>query len=190
MRLELGSSTHPTEGYIHVDIAPACRPDVVADAACLPFADNSVTELRAVDILEHVSYRNVVDVAKEWGRVLAPGCQFYVQVPDAKRALLEMWSNEVRRGKDMGIVQRREAQHKRASEFNLPDHPDFTINWILMGGQDDGTFVAQPGDWRFNSHYVLFSKELLLWVLDEAGLVVDRIESNPHPNLCAWGHAA
>lgn len=188
MKLELGSSTHPTEGYIHVDIAPACRPDVVADAARLPFADDAITELRAVDILEHVSYRNVVDVAKEWGRVLAPGCPFYVQVPDAKRALLEMW-RDVPRGQEMAVKRRRDEQHKRASDFNLPNHPDFTINWILMGGQDDGTFVAQPEDWRYNSHYVLFSKELLLWTLNQAGLIVDKIDSNPHPNLCAWGHA-
>lgn len=180
MRVELGSSTHPTPGYVHVDIAPACKPDIVADVTQLPFADDSIIELRAVDILEHVSYRNVVDVAKEWSRVLAPGGLFYVQVPDAKRALLEMWAGQGPRG-------RQREQHRRAQQFNLPDHPDFTINWILMGGQDDGTFVAQPEDWRYNSHYVLFSKELLLWVLDEAGLVVDKIVSNDHPNLCAWG---
>lgn len=187
MKFELGSSTHPTPGYIHIDIASACKPDIVADVTRLPLADGAVTELRAVDILEHVSYRNVVDVAKEWSRVLAPGAEFYVQVPDAKRALLEMW-RDVPRGQEMHYKRRRDEQHKRASDFNLPDHPDFTINWILMGGQDDGTFVAQPEDWRYNSHYVLFSEDMLRWVLKEAGLKIDKLESNPHPNLCVWGH--
>lgn len=186
MKLELGSSTHPTPGYIHLDIAAACAPDVVADVTRLPFADDVVTELRAVDILEHVSYRNIVKVAQEWSRVMAPGAEFYVQVPDAKRALLEMWGNLDRAA---GItMKRRESQHKRASDFNLLDHPDMTINWILMGGQDDGTFVADPEDWRYNSHYVLFSEDLLRWTLKEAGLKVTRLTSNPHPNLCAWGH--
>lgn len=185
MKLELGSSTHPTDGYIHLDIAAACKPDVIADVTSLPFADGTVTDLMAVDILEHCSYRNIVRVAKEWARVLASMAAFYVQVPDARRALTEMWATP---SPDTRQRRRIDTQHERARQFNLLDHPDMTINWILMGGQDDGTFIAEPGDWRYNSHNTLFSEELLVWTLDQAGLVVDEVQSNSHPNLLCWGH--
>ena len=85
MKLELGSGYSPTPGFVHLDANPnAPQVDIVGSATSLDQPDDSVTELRAVDVLEHLSYWDTDRVLAEWARVLRPGGKLYVQVPDAE----------------------------------------------------------------------------------------------------------
>lgn len=51
----------------------------------LPYADNAVDEIRASHVLEHFPHKQVLDVLKDWARVLKPGGMLRVAVPDFEK---------------------------------------------------------------------------------------------------------
>lgn len=83
VRLNLGCRRTRIPGFLNVDIRPEQDVDVVADAADLGrFADRSVEEIYASNILEHFPLTRTVAVLQEWRRVLVPGGRLLVSVPD------------------------------------------------------------------------------------------------------------
>ena len=90
MNLNLGCNDLPLEGFINIDIDPSVNPDVVADSMELPYPDNSVDEIYAGHLLEHVTSPD--KALKEWYRVLRPGGRITITVPDTQKAL-EMFNN-------------------------------------------------------------------------------------------------
>lgn len=87
MKLNLGFHKWRLAGFINIDIDPSLNPDVVADAAHLPYPDNSVEEIYAGHMLEHFDMTE--DVLKEWHRVLQPGGIITITVPDMEKGLKE-----------------------------------------------------------------------------------------------------
>lgn len=78
MRLNLGSSDRHFPGYVNVDIAPPA--DVIADLTKRwPWEDNSIHEIRAWDIIEHLPDK--IQTMNEAWRVLQNGGKFHVVVP-------------------------------------------------------------------------------------------------------------
>ena len=65
--------------FINVDVFPFPEVDIVADAAQLPFRDNSIGALVNESLLEHVALPDLV--AREMVRVLKPGGFLYVSAP-------------------------------------------------------------------------------------------------------------
>lgn len=137
----------------------------------LPWGDNTFDQVRAVDVLEHIGYRHTQRVLKEWHRVMKPGALIYVQVPDARTAMQMFISN--RRSLSVPPHVKLDGPPKLAA-----------LAWRLMGGQDDGDFVQEGDDWRWNAHYNLFDAESLTWHLEHAGFRVRSIQTNAFPNLC------
>jgi ubiquinone/menaquinone biosynthesis C-methylase UbiE len=80
LKLNLGSDMVRHEGYLSVDISAKCQPDILADVTSLPFEDNTVDEIYASHIIEHVSFD--WDVIAEWKRVLVVGGLLSVMAPD------------------------------------------------------------------------------------------------------------
>jgi hypothetical protein len=64
---------------IRLDISPEFSPDIVANAAALPFSDESVDVVASNSLFEHVAYPH--DIIRESWRVLRPGGLFRVVVP-------------------------------------------------------------------------------------------------------------
>jgi ubiquinone/menaquinone biosynthesis C-methylase UbiE len=174
MRLELGSGYHPNMDFdIHLDINPNCpHLEHVGSADNLPWADQSFSEARASDVLEHFSYRDTVRVLKEWLRVLEPGGRIYIQCPNAK-LLAERWLKN-----DLPIM------HISGNEMPI----DFSASYWICGGQEDETFAKEGDDWRFNAHYTLLSPESLRYYLKLAGFNKVNIESDGGSNMCAWAY--
>lgn len=73
--LDVGSGGSSYERYfpnrLTVDIDPGRKPQVVADAHALPFADNEFSHVLCTEVLEHTERPHVV--AAELMRVLKPG---------------------------------------------------------------------------------------------------------------------
>lgn len=91
MKLDIGSQAARFEDFTTVDLY-APEADVKADAAELPFPDDSVSDIWASHILEHIRPDRVQATLREWLRVLEPGGRCRIAIPDlddACRAWLE-----------------------------------------------------------------------------------------------------
>lgn len=70
-KLNLGSGFRKLEGHVNIDNREVCNPDIVWDLTQrLPFDDNTVDEVRAYDILEHMPQGKVINLIEEIYRVL------------------------------------------------------------------------------------------------------------------------
>ena len=84
MKLNLGCGFNKLAGYVNVDIRKEVSPDVVCDIQKLLYPDNSVDEIFASHLLEHIGWRKVDEVLKEWYRVLKPEGYLKLILPNMK----------------------------------------------------------------------------------------------------------
>jgi SAM-dependent methyltransferase len=96
-KLNLGCGDKILPGYINVDVAEARlgkKPDVLCDLRQLtPFEDQSVDEILSVHVVEHFWRWEVVDILKEWVRVLKPGGVMYLECPNLLSACQAILQN-------------------------------------------------------------------------------------------------
>jgi SAM-dependent methyltransferase len=97
VKLNLGCGDKVLPGYVNVDVAESRagkRPDLLCDLHRLAtFEDNSVDEILSVHVVEHFWRWEVVDVLKEWVRVLKPGGLMVLECPNLKSACETFLSN-------------------------------------------------------------------------------------------------
>lgn len=91
-RVHLGCGKRCLKGYIHVDLADFPHIDHRHDIKTLPmFDDGSIDLMYASHVLEYFDRIEVIDVLKEWRRVLKTSGVLRLAVPDFE-ALLEVYS--------------------------------------------------------------------------------------------------
>jgi SAM-dependent methyltransferase len=80
MRLHLGCGNDKRRGWVNCDVSPQVDPDRIVDLEeGLPFGDDSVDEILANHVFEHV--RNFVPLMHEVYRVCKNGARIKVRVP-------------------------------------------------------------------------------------------------------------
>ena len=85
MKLHLGCGKRFIPGFKHIDVVDFPHIDVVSSVDRLPMIkDNSCDLVYSSHVLEHFHKKIVVDVLKEWLRVLKPSGILRVSVPDMK----------------------------------------------------------------------------------------------------------
>jgi ubiquinone/menaquinone biosynthesis C-methylase UbiE len=93
IKLNLGCGDKILDGYINVDAAnerAGKQPDIICDVRNLEnFADNYADEILAVHVVEHFWRWEVVQIIKEWVRVLKPGGKMILECPNLKSACEE-----------------------------------------------------------------------------------------------------
>ena len=82
MKINLGSGIKRYDGFLNVDSDPSVNPDFVVDIENekLPFLDNSVDEIKAYHIFEHIG-ANFFKFLQELYRVCKHGAIIDVHVP-------------------------------------------------------------------------------------------------------------
>ena len=87
IKLNIGAGGSNLPGFIPLDIQTG------TDATKrLPYADESVDEVYASHVLEHIHHSKTLETLKEWVRVLKPGGRIRVAVPNFDRVLGERGS--------------------------------------------------------------------------------------------------
>ena len=80
MKLHLGCGNDKKEGYLNCDLSKEINPDMVVDLEQkLPFEDDSVEEILANHVLEHIT--NFVPLMHEIHRVCKSGARIKIKVP-------------------------------------------------------------------------------------------------------------
>lgn len=80
MKLHLGCGNDKKNGYINCDISPDVNPDKVVDLEKkLPFKDNSISEIIANHVLEHIS--NFVPLMHEIYRISKRDAKIKIKAP-------------------------------------------------------------------------------------------------------------
>lgn len=162
-RLEIGGGPFPREGCIHVDADRGARHlEAVAPAWSLPFEDGWAREIVAVHSLEHVHPRLLLTTLREWHRVLEPGGEVRVHVPNARQLVESFLDSPVeQKWRTMGAL------------LGMYSHP----------GVRSPEELAVPAD-----HQLMFDWELLRWALTSAGFreVTDLTDEVRDQHTEAW----
>ena len=100
MKLNLGCGLQKLSGFINVDIDPAVKPDAVFDFTnSFPYQDETIEEVVAYHVLEHIPKFNHDRIYKEIYRVLIPGGKFTLSFPEF-RTCVEYWLNNYKGKRD------------------------------------------------------------------------------------------
>ena len=80
VKLNLGSGDSRYEGFLNVDISREFQPDIICDLGYgLPFLDNTIDEIRADNIIEHLS--DTIFIMNDIWRVLKHDATVNIHVP-------------------------------------------------------------------------------------------------------------
>ncbi|MCK5617411.1 hypothetical protein KAR91_86915 [Candidatus Pacearchaeota archaeon] len=88
VKLNLGCGKHAQKGFVNIDIVAYPGVDLVTDISSdLPnhFDPESIDEIYAKDVLEHLTRDNVVKALADWSLILKSGGIITLQFPDARK---------------------------------------------------------------------------------------------------------
>jgi len=83
-RLNLGCGPDIREGFINVDARSLPGVDLVSDVRKLPFPKSSISEIVAIDVLEHLSRLEAPEALRYWVSLLTKEGSIFVQSPDIR----------------------------------------------------------------------------------------------------------
>ena len=85
IKLHIGCGNIYKKGYINIDAYNVSKIDLQARAAKLPYNNDSIDKIENHHLLEHLDRKECNLVLREWFRVLKPGGQLIIEVPDLLR---------------------------------------------------------------------------------------------------------
>jgi glycosyltransferase involved in cell wall biosynthesis/predicted SAM-dependent methyltransferase len=81
-RLNLGCGNKAEPGHVNVYIVKTSITDELFEFDNIPYLDETISVISSEHALEHVGYERIDRTLKEWWRVLRPGGQLYLKIPD------------------------------------------------------------------------------------------------------------
>lgn len=95
IRLNLGSGKDYREGWVNVDVNPKFKPDVLKDIREISFEENSVDEVLAQDVIDHITFMEAKALLRKCFEWLKPRGALNIHTPNLKVLGGEAaWGNE------------------------------------------------------------------------------------------------
>ncbi len=105
VRLHVGCGTERRQGWVNIDCAPEVKPDILARAHELGmFPDATVDVVEACHLLEHLPVHEARAAIAEWARVLRPGGELLLEMPDFNRCVGLLGKAHDSHGYDLAMV--------------------------------------------------------------------------------------
>ncbi|QNN23063.1 methyltransferase domain-containing protein [Planctomycetales bacterium ZRK34] len=105
VRLHLGCGPDKRDGWINIDANEAFEPDVVSTADDLSmFDDASADVIEACHLFEHLTLDAARAALREWRRVLKPGGELALELPNFAACVDMIGKHTDPRGYDMGMI--------------------------------------------------------------------------------------
>lgn len=83
--VHIGSGSLQDGRFINVDIQPYRSIHYLSDGKSIDMPSSSADLIYASHVLEHFSHRETCSVLSEWHRILKPGGEIFISVPDASK---------------------------------------------------------------------------------------------------------
>lgn len=140
------------KGWINLDLKKHNRIQVIGDALNMPFRDNSVDLIHCVHVLEHVTRDKYQVMLDEMYRVLKPGAEAFVEVPDFERIVeLLMWALDHKNKRDIHIWTT--SIYGKNERPGMAHHWGFTEDLLLEAMSKAGFEVNREWAGMISSHY-------------------------------------
>jgi anaerobic magnesium-protoporphyrin IX monomethyl ester cyclase len=104
IRIEVGPGDSPKKGYIHCDVFAGKYVDYVCNAWAIPFKPNTVREIYARHVLEHLTLNEAKRTVKHWFAVLMPGGLLDINVPDLEQHIKQFTQNGLSKYADFEVT--------------------------------------------------------------------------------------
>lgn len=105
VKLHLGCGPEKRAGWINVDTQAAVKPDIVSSVVSLPmFPDASADVIEACHLFEHLAYHEAKRALREWARILKPGGELYLELPDFDACVRILGRHTDDQGYDVGLI--------------------------------------------------------------------------------------
>src|SRR3972149_11779816 len=88
MKVNVGCGRHVLEGWVNVDIQTSRQqkelksPEIISDLRSIPLPDGCAAVVMAIHVFEHFYLWECPAVITEWARLLRPGGQLILEMPD------------------------------------------------------------------------------------------------------------
>jgi len=92
MKLNIGCGKKFEPGYCNIDLYETLIADKIMSALNLEFEDNISDEIKAIHVIEHLTYFEAIYALSEFFRVLKPNGKAIIEIPNLSRAC-QLYSN-------------------------------------------------------------------------------------------------
>lgn len=147
-RLNLGSGEYPLENWTNIDVE-----DVDLSVRPWPWADDSIEAINASHILEHFTKANGFLFLLQCWRILKPGGELRLAVPDMDKVIA----------------------CKLSDNYEPLDGYKWTSLDDLLGGNSHDVQATE-----YDKHRYMYCEASLAWTLDQIGF--ERIQREHIPN--------
>ena len=103
IKINLGCGDKILDGYVNVDVVNQRAgkvPDVICDIKKLDkFDSNYADEVMAIHVVEHFDRWEIVEILREWVRILKPGGKLILECPNLESACKEFLKDPINNAK-------------------------------------------------------------------------------------------
>jgi hypothetical protein len=149
IKLNLGCGSTIKKGYINIDVRKTNPNVVIANVLNLPYEDNSVDEIFAEDIFEHISHIQSRKMIEHWIAKLKVGGTLYIKTTSL--CMLAKMASESVTVEDIEKCIRRifGGQNYKENRHMTIGHPTLFIEYLTAAGIDPSNIkIRDDGQFR------------------------------------------
>jgi len=147
-KLNIGCGGKVMEGYVNCDIFEGPTVDEVFSMDEIPYEDGTISGIHSEHSLEHVGYAKIYKTLDEWSRVLKPGGELLLKIPDVDLCC-------------KSLIESKNPKYREWYKFTI-----YGYQKALAQEEDE----AQYHRWGFN-------KDDIRHELESRGFIIDYLEN-------------